>query len=102
MLLGNPSREDLHFLHRLLVAFALGGGDAVTIRGERFVGPPFGRKRLPEQLPRGRITCIEAHRLTQMDARARRIAQLQLMLPQPTTPTRAPLAPRAPLLDSGR
>src|SRR6202163_894727 len=55
MLLGNSPREYLHFLHRLLVAFALGGRDAVTIRGKRLVETAFGRKRLSEQLPRGRI-----------------------------------------------
>ena len=48
MLPGNAPREDLHFLHRLLVALALGGGDAVTIGRERFIVALFGGQCLAE------------------------------------------------------
>src|ERR1700758_70964 len=49
-LLRNPARKYLHFLHRLLVALALGNSDAVVPRLQRVVAASGGEQGFAQQL----------------------------------------------------
>src|SRR5215472_3097020 len=77
-LLRNPTCKHLHFLHRLLVALALGSGGAVAPRLQRLVAASGGKQGFPEQLPGSGVAGIERDCLPKMLGRGRGIAELQV------------------------
>src|SRR5215472_12494204 len=79
-LLRNPTCKHLHFLHRLLVAFTLGGSNAIAPRLQRFVAASGGKQGFAEQLPGSGITGIERDCPPKMVSRARGIAELEVFV----------------------
>src|SRR5215831_9029257 len=74
------ANENLHLLHRLLVAFSLGGGNPIAPCGERFALAARGGERLPQELPGGGIGGIERDRALQVRRCVRRITLLQVLV----------------------
>src|SRR5581483_12300274 len=81
-LLFDPAREHRHLLGGLLVAFALGDGDAFAVGGERVGEASAVGEGLAEQLPRRGIPGVAAHRFAQLRGGAVGIAGLEIFVAQ--------------------
>src|SRR5262249_3196838 len=87
-----PLQEDRHLLAGLLVTLAMGGRDAVAIRGDRAGHIAALGERLAQELPRRRVVRILLDGPTQMSRRSRRISRAEVMRSKAEAQQRAVLS----------